>query len=124
MPHLTKKPLRQKAVYWERVGYDENGDPIVTDDPLEIKVRWEEGLLAGINEFGEPIAVTAVVDVDREIPVKSILWLGSIDDIPTTGPTEGLVIVVGHVDIPNIKARQHQRSVTVQRWRDRLPLTE
>lgn len=114
--------LNQKAVLWQRTSFDRNGEPRVSA-PVEIKARWEEGLLESIDEEATPIAINGTVDVDRDIKSGSIMWLGKLRDLPSP-VTEGLVQVVGFEKIPDIKGRVFARSVTVKKWRNKLPTVE
>lgn len=119
MPNVEVMNLLQKAVLWERSAVDRYGEPTVSD-PVEIDVRWEEGLQETIDAEGTPVAASGTVDVDQDIPVGSILWLGELADLPDP-VTSGLVEVVSSDKVPDIKGRVYARSVTVRKWRASLP---
>lgn len=113
--------LKQKAVLWTRAGYDKHGE-IKVNAAVEIDVRWERALSQRMSEDDTPIAITATIDVDRDIAVGSLLWLGNKIDLPAViANITNLVQVIGFDSIPDIKGRVFQRSVTVKKWRDRLP---
>lgn len=84
-------------------------------------VRWVDKRSVIMAKDGSTIAIDAQVVVAQDIPVNSILWLGTLDDWFGTGsgitaPDEGLVIVRGVTKTPDIKGRAYYRTLAVQRW--------
>jgi len=105
--------LLQYAVLWELSShYDSNGLPVVSS-PTEIRVRWEKGLVESIDNQAAPIAIPVTVFVDRVIAVDSTLRLGRLEDVPLV--PDKLFRVVEFKEIPDIKGRHFQRTVTLMR---------
>lgn len=117
MPKLEIHDLKQKAVLWTRVGFDRYGQQVVAN-PVEINVRYEEDIQETIDADATPIAKTATVFVDRDIERGSILWLGTLASLPSA-PTN-LVEVLSLTKTPDIKGRNFQRTVNVNRWKDEV----
>jgi len=118
MPAIEVMERNQKTVLWAYVSRDEYGSPTVSS-AVEIDVRWEvtNGLL--MDPLGKPVAYDAWVVVGQEVSIGSIMWLGCLDDLPTT-PTN-LFTVVGNVAIPDIKNREVFRPILLVRYSDTLP---
>lgn len=72
--------LREKAVYWKCIGRDKHGQPIY-DAPVEIKCRWEDQSKLFLNAQGQEEVSRAEVMVDRKIPLDSVLWFGSLNQV-------------------------------------------
>lgn len=117
---LETSELNQKALLWVANGTNDQGEPKV-DAKVEINVRWEEGRAQGVDDSGTPIAIDATVVVDRVIVVKSIMWLGSEEDLTTNPPTSDLMQVLGNGKVPDIKGRNFRRTVTLKKFSDTLP---
>lgn len=113
MPPISRKSLRQRAVYWAYSGTDRNGDPVLSS-PVEIKVRWETDRSESINDDGTPISIDGNVKVDRAIVVNSVLWLGRLSELPT--PVTNPMIVVSTSDTPNMKGRVIERWVVLRKY--------
>jgi hypothetical protein len=109
MKFISQK-LRQRAVLWVFTGVDDNGNTTVSSTPVEIKVRWEEGLVKSIGEDGEPIAVNTLIFVDRKIIEGGQLWKGRLRDLPS--PVTNLHEVVDYQETPTINQKKTQRTVT------------
>jgi hypothetical protein len=122
MATIETKCLKQKAVLWALSDYDRYGEPTVSA-PIEISVRWEQNLSQSIDDNATPIAVNGTIFVDRVIPEGSILRLGNKVSLPPT-VTTGLMEVVSTTDIPDLKGRVNQRTVTTRKWRGSLPTIE
>lgn len=116
----------QTALLWPLTGYNDNGDPVVSDTAVELAppdegVRWEpvEREVTGPN--GSPIQINAAACVDRDIAVGSIMWLGGLADIPGTGdaPTADLMQVVSFDKVPHLREiGTFYREVGLSRWND------
>lgn len=120
MPAFEVRDRKQKAVLWAAASVDNHGNTTVSDDPVELEVRWVPTQKTATDAKGNPIAVDAVVIVDRAIDIDSILWLGAMDDIPGTSfsPTTDLLEVVTYNETPDIKNRHVRREVGVRRYND------
>lgn len=82
---LSYEQLIHKATLWERANYDDQGQPLVKN-PVEIDCRWRPTNRSAAGPNNSTIAIEVSVVVDREIPVDSILWLGTLDCLPGTMP--------------------------------------
>jgi len=110
--------LRQKAVLWENNGYDRYGK-IKLKSPVEIDCRWEKGHEESLDHQGHTVGYDVNVVVDQDIAPGSILWLGSLADVPS--PPTNLRQVIEFRKTPDIKAVVHRRVVRLARYSDELP---
>ena len=113
----------QKAVLWAFDHYDDDGQPVVSSTAVEIDVRWEKTRREVVGPQGVPIATDATVAVDQDIAIGSLMWEGSINDIPGTSevPESDLYQVINFQKVPDIKNRYIRRVVTLMRFNDTLP---
>ena len=112
MPAIETLDRYQKAVYWERTGYDTYGQPTVAE-PVEISVRWETGKREVDDGKGGTISFDAEAVVDRTIPIGSRMWFGELSDWVGTGSAGGdddVHIVVIAPEIKDIKGRAIRRT--------------
>ena len=100
---LIKRMRKQWCVYWEYLSQDINGKDVY-DDPIAIKVRWEDKTDQDFLLTGQEVIVKSTVYVDRTMPLGGVLWLGLLVDAPTT-PSEHLKIKVFR-EIPKMNARE------------------
>lgn len=132
MPRPEKSHRRQDALYWAYTGDDDNGDPLRDEEFTELKVRWEWGRKETVDAKGVVIAVDATVVVDREVPIYSFFWKGSVEDLaellPGTGridrtdvPTDDIMQVMTYKEVPDVKGRIARREVGLQRYSSRMP---
>lgn len=119
MPAVELTGRKTNAVLWVANGVDKNGEHKVSS-PVNIKIRIEETYIEQINEEGVPESLDASIMVDRVIPRGSIIRLGTVATLPSP-VTTGLMEVVNMEDIPDVKGRKHQRSVTVKKYKGKLP---
>lgn len=117
MPSIEKSSRRQFAVLWPSPvngQYDGYGNAVV-DEPVQLKVRWEDGK-------GEGNARSAIVDVDREIAKGSTMWKGKLEDLPTAPdkPTN-LMSVAQYGEIPDVKGKRPKRTVKLVLLGSQLP---
>lgn len=118
MPAQETTSRHQKAVLWAANGVTDYGK-IKVDAAAEIDVRWEEGLQEAVDPNGETIAIDAMVVVDQDVVVGSIMWLGEKDDLAT--PPVDLKQVVSFNKIPDIKGREFRRTIGLIRFSNKLP---
>ena len=122
MPNIEAAWRFQDALYWPASGFDAYGNPDVdmTADPVELKVRWEQVSPESLDAQGNTVNYDAVVVVDREIPIGSVFWQGTLDSLFPLGspPTSELMYVKTYSDIPDIKGRHHRRLVYLMRLAD------
>jgi len=122
MPDIESAWRYQKAVLYMANGYDNYGNPKV-DAGIDINVRWEDVTSETVDAKGNTVSIDAVVVVDREIAIGSILWKGRLEDIPgTTGVPDGdLRQVIKYSEIPDTKAQYFRRLVYCMRFKESLP---
>jgi hypothetical protein len=77
---LITRMRRQKAVYWERTGHDEAGQPTYAA-PVEINCRWEDTSVEFMDKEQRRVLSNAKVYVDRVMPLGSALWRGLLADV-------------------------------------------
>lgn len=108
---LIDKMRKQYAVYWGVSGVDDAGQNLY-EEPIELRVRWEDDDFAFIDAAGVTIASTTSVYVDRKLEVGGILWQGRLVDVPSqTNPLSnpGADEIIKFSEIPDIKAKKFLR---------------
>lgn len=122
MPALEVMDLKDWAVLWAKAGKDNYGDQTL-ESPVNIRCRWEETDHEAANPFAKTQGYDAVVVVDREIEIDSILWLGRIDCLPGTAetPEDNIFTVKKKSTIRDLKGRHARRVVYLMRHGDTLP---
>ena len=118
MPAVEIQDRRQFATLWRLAGYDNYGNPTVAA-PREIKVRSELGIAEAIDAQATPIAVTSTLFVAERITMGSIIRRGKLRDVPV--PPNALEEVVNYEEVPDLKGRQFQRTITLRRYSETLP---
>lgn len=111
--------LDELSVLWIQDGTaDEKGNDRL-GPAVEISCRWEltKRLSQGANTNERRGA--ANVDVDREIPLGSLLWRGEKKDLPAI-PTD-LFKVIGYNEIGDVKNRDSRRLIVVDRYKGKFP---
>lgn len=124
MPALETMDLRQKALFWEKIGVTNYGQPRVDTsvDPVELSVRWEEVKKEKLTTGGQTLQVDAEVVVDREIPDQSLMWLGSLADLPDDlNDITDVMQVISVDEVPDLKNRNTRRVCLLMRYMDKLP---
>lgn len=74
----------QTAVYWGNPQPDGFGK-ISYNDPVEIKVRWDEKTQFVRDDKGKEITSKAEVIVLQDLEVDGLLYLGEIADLNSSG---------------------------------------
>jgi hypothetical protein len=123
MPAVELASRRQKAVYWACTGHDGYGEPVLAA-PIELDVRWVARQTEMVSADGNVVGLDATAVVDRDIPIDSILWLGTLATfygVGSAGSPSGLMVVKAFNSALDIKARVSKRSVGMMRYKDRLP---
>lgn len=123
MPELETMDRNQKAVLWLKTGVDSYSQPLVAETPIELDVRWNHRGSVMTGPTGEPVAVNAVVIVDRDIPLGSSMWLGTLADLSGTGstPEEDVMEVVAQSKTYSLCGKYIRRTVGLVRASDTLP---
>jgi len=122
MVYIETMGRKQKATYWAAgTTYTDTGQLKITAS-IEISVRWEDKEQEALDGQGNTIRMDAVVVVDRDIGVGSLMWLGEKADwIAATG---GLYEVVSFSKVPNLKGTRFRRVVGLIRYSESLPPLE
>ena len=133
MPSMETSYRRQKALLWAANGFDLNGLPARATVYVELDVRWNNNRTKSMDNLGNVIALDALVVVDRDVAVGSVMWEGSAHDLaealPGTGsstadvPTSGLFEVKTFKKTNDIKGRAIRRTCGLQRIGDFMPGT-
>lgn len=126
MPPLETSALHQRAVLWSKVRDDAYGEVVVSADPDEITVRWENRRFEMTEPDGAKVAIEAVVTVAQAVVIGSLLWKGELEDLVGTGgpdyTTQGYLMQVhSFEEIPDIKGRAVYRELFLRRYRNTMP---
>jgi len=113
--------LNQKAVLWPAGAFDSHGRR-TRGDAVEVDCRWENTEDEAVDPQGNVVAVVATADLDRDVDVGSVMWLGNLLDLPD--PPTDLKRVVSFSKIPDVKGREYTRRVQLSRLSDTLPTAE
>lgn len=123
MPSIETAFRRQKAILFMKVGVDDYGQALVTDEPVEIDVRWNKkrGMLR--DPQGNEVAIDGYAVVAQTIEVGSQMWLGELNDFLGTGSGSAgyeteVMEVVDYKETPDIKNRNLRRTVALRKFRD------
>jgi len=124
MPTLETGDLDQKAVYWPYDSLDTYARKKVSATYVELDVRWLEGQVEVTDTNGDTITVDALVVVDREIAIGSVMWKGEEADLPDplTGLTD-IKEVVNYKETPDVKGIETRRVCHLMKYGDNLPET-
>jgi hypothetical protein len=119
MPAPERDHRHQKTVLWSFVTTDKNGQPLVAPPRQLNETGWMTGIRESIDQSANPIAISATVDVNEEIPIFSIMRLGALTDVPS--PPNNLHQVVDIKITPDVKGREIKYTVMLSRWQKPLP---
>lgn len=125
MARNFKYSLKQTAVVWTAsLGYDINGRPtIVSSEGEEIRCRWEDGVEHTYGPMSETSKFDAIVYVDTEVPIGSLLWKGKLEDWPGSDidVEDVRLMKVMEVElVPSLKNRFNLRCLRLLRYTDTL----
>ncbi len=124
MPPLEETDLNQTIVVWPRAGFDRFNVPVV-GLPRQMPCRWIDSRKEVVDPQSSNERRDATAIVLQEVARESLVWLGSLDDLPGTGtsaadvPTSDLYVVTGYDGTPDIKGRFVRRSLTLMRYSDK-----
>lgn len=124
MPAPETSDLIDRALLWTARHVDAYGNPRVDTPPEEVDVRWNQRRTMGADASGNPVALDAMVAVDQEIPVGSVMWLGSLADWLGTGsggPEDELHEVMTYNESWDLRGRECRRELGLRRKGDALP---
>lgn len=131
MPDPEVSALEQDACLWPFVSCDAHGGPVV-DTMVELNaqdrqgVRWKWTRSEMLDPQRNTVSVDATVIVNRDVPIDSLMWLGSAADLAgTAGPQDqwpsGLCQVKTSMWTLDVKGRVARRTLGVVRFRGNLP---
>lgn len=120
MPALEVSSLHQKAVLWTAAGLD-NENVVTINAAVEIDVRSERTRKQSADAQADPVATVQIVWIDREIAIRSIIWIGTLEAWNDLSAEADLKQVIAYKEIPDIKGREFERIVTLQKFGDSLP---
>jgi hypothetical protein len=118
---IEQDDLFQTALLWVKTGRDRQGQPVVTNTPVEIPCRWLWQRSETVDVDGSVIALDAMVVVDREVTVGSQMWDGTLSDWLGTGSTgndDEVMRVATFKKTPDIDAIEFRYKVGLKRFRD------
>ena len=75
---IITRMRKQSAVWWERTGTDDGGDPTFAT-PIQIACRWVDEHEEFIDPKGTRRISDSIVNVDREMTVGDLLRLGDFE---------------------------------------------
>ncbi len=119
MPAFETMDLIHIAVLWEKIGTDSHGEA-THGEPDEIDCRWVGKPRAVMGSNNEPITVDATAIVEQDIPLLSLMWLGTLNEYYGAGSSGDDVRLMEVVAIPkadDIKGRHTRRSVRLKLYR-------
>lgn len=122
MPFFGRRLLKQRASYWQCVGRDSNGQPVLSANPVTLKVRWDGQERVVFDSMGTPIGIGVEVIVPIDIPIGSAMCEGALEDLPGSieVPNQNVYEVVAVKRTPDARGRDTVRKVTLIRKRDTL----
>jgi len=103
--------LKQKAVYWEPIGFGPSGEPTF-DAPVQIKCRWEDTSEVFIDGQGVNQVSNSIVYVDRDVKVQGQLWFGKLNELSsqnTPALNPGAYAIRKFDRIPDLKVKKFLR---------------
>jgi hypothetical protein len=104
--------LKQTCVYWAFSSIDQFGEKTFSSG-VDISCRWEAKTEEFLDAMGERQLSNAVVCVDRDIAVGSVLMLGTTSDITdetTIKENAGAWEVKRFDKLPTLKATEFLRT--------------
>ena len=113
-----------KVVYWEKIASNAYGEAVVSN-PTEISVRFEKspGIGDTLQANSNTLAYDYELNVDRELTVGGIVWVGALKDLPPPGADVDVYQITNWESIPDLKGRKFDRYVQLIRHNERLKLT-
>lgn len=109
----------QDAVLLEADASNNDGEA-TTEAAAELKVRWEDGQGQIQDGQGDVVTYDATVIVGQDIPMDSVLYLGT-EDARTDDTDPEYYRVVATKSIPDVKGRNFRRTVFLARQSGTAP---
>ncbi len=124
-PPLEYMDLTDRALMWEVSRVDRHGMPLLSA-LVELPVRWEEGQVERMDAEGQLIVVDVTLATDQNIPIGSLMWEGSEEDLEdevgTTGiPESDIYEVITKMRGKSLKGEYTRYEFGLKRFKDTLP---
>lgn len=118
MPAPEVSNRHQTAVLWEVDGYDSHAE-VTVGAPAAISVRWNNTQGRALDPQGNTVALDATVIVAQDVPVGSLMWLGTLAQLEAVGNTLTNLMQARTVEkTPDLKGRVHFRQLGLVKYRD------
>jgi hypothetical protein len=125
MPALELMDRYTSFVLWVAVGVNSRGEPTVSGTPQDIKLKVNDSQKRMLDAKGNEVAVDGTAVAGCAIPLGSILWRGTTDDISGTGsamyPPADLLQVKLVTAIDDLKGRNVAYDVGYMKYRSVMP---
>src|SRR5690554_2816461 len=82
MPPLEYADHYDTVVCWFASGIDQYGRNTVSQ-PKELEGRWEFAIREILSNDGAKVLAEVTLHVSQEIPIGTIVWKGSLSELPT-----------------------------------------
>jgi hypothetical protein len=109
----------RKVVLWEAAPAGMDGRARVRP-PREINVRLHLNLQASGAPQGGSETEDATAQIDCQVPLGSLVWLGSLEALDLQN-LAGLLVVTRYAEVPDPKGRFVTREIGLRRYSSRLP---
>jgi hypothetical protein len=123
MPDIEEAVLNDDALLWQAVGQARDGRFTVKSVPESVCVQWNDTQATALDRDGNVVAIDAQVKIACNVPPGSIMWHGTLDDLPGTGltPISGIMEVASVQRAKDIKGQTTAYQLGLKRYRDTLP---
>ena len=127
MPAPERSELLQNAVLWTFLGMVD-GEPLLAP-PVELTyptgLRFDTVRVDTKDSKGQKITLDGTAIVNQQIPVNSLLWIGTLADWYGSGsitvPDSEVMQVVKYDETPDLKNREATKTIGLMRWRGKAP---
>ena len=116
---INSRLRKQDVVVWKFSGFDDEGQ-VTVSSPVAMKVRIEEKTRETLDSKGITVTTFMDINISSEVPVGSLVWLGKKSALPVT--VTGILQVIDRDNTPDIKGRNFDKWVGVQKYGDRQPV--
>ena len=131
MPALELAGRHEWLLLWEAGVADDYGQLKRSARFIALQCLWQEKRGQGVDAKGNVVAYDGTIHLNRDVPLGSVLWRGSYDDLLAelqgtgTGsdlsPTEDLMEVVTKLRDMDLRGRVVARGYGFRRLKDSLP---
>ncbi len=95
MPTFPNRNLNQTAVYWHSPATTGYGG-LTWDTPVEIPCRWVAKVQLVVAQNGEQLISQATAQVEQDVDIQGILFLGVLDDLTTAQKADPQLIAAAY----------------------------